>query len=82
MTKSPFEISQSQDLRGMANGPATTFNAGRAPSRRAAVHAGEVPGVVRRVDGEAHPFEKQARRIRLMARAVPRPDTRSIYEMN
>ena len=35
MTKSPFEISQRQDLRGMANGPATTFNAGRAPSRRA-----------------------------------------------
>jgi hypothetical protein len=43
---------------------------------------GEVPGVVRRVEGEDHPFEKQARRIQLMARAVPRPDTRRAYEMN
>jgi hypothetical protein len=54
----------------------------RRDGARPAVHAGEVPGVMRRVEGEAHPFEKQARRIRLMARAIPRPDTRSTYEMN
>jgi hypothetical protein len=56
----------------MANGPATTFNAGRA--RR-------VARVVRRVEGEAHPLEKQARPP-AHGTSVPRPDTRSTYEMN